>query len=76
MLLTKVFRKGPFCSGSQVLKGTHQFTVSIGPEKKGVRVQISSLVARLGKCYFYALFTRPMPMSVGTTQVLINCSME
>lgn len=41
-------------------------TVLIGSEKIGLIVQISSLFVRLGKYYFYMLFTRLMPVSVTT----------
>lgn len=41
-------------------------TVLIGPEKIGLVVRISSLFARLGKYWFYMLFTRLMPVSVTT----------
>lgn len=41
-------------------------TVLIGPEKIGLIVQISSLFARLGKYYFYMLFTRLISVSVTT----------
>lgn len=41
-------------------------TVLIGLEKVGLIVQISSLFARLGKYYFYTLFTRLVPVGVTT----------